>query len=159
MPHIAQQLPPTSRRVELHTAPHLNQAIRERTEAEVMRMERAEPEAIEARLRALDAEWDIERRLQLNASVASTLGLLLAATVSRRFLLLPAAVFGFFGQHALQGWCPPVPVMRRLGIRTTREIERERYALKALRGDFDQVPDTAAPVPERVRAALAAVDA
>jgi hypothetical protein len=26
--------------------------------------------------------------------------------------------------------------MRRLGIRSAREIERERYALKALRGDF-----------------------
>jgi hypothetical protein len=68
-------------------------------------------------------------------------------------------VFAFFAQHALQGWCPPVPVMRRLGVRTAREIERERYALKALRGDFDQLPDTAAPIEKRVRAALAAVDA
>jgi hypothetical protein len=145
--------------VELRTAPHLNQAIRDRTDAEVLRLEQAEPAALEARLRALDAEWDIERTLQLNASVASTLGLALAAAVNRRFLLLPAAVFAFFAQHALQGWCPPVPVLRRLGVRTAREIERERYALKALRGDFDQLPDTAAPVEERVRAALAAVDA
>jgi hypothetical protein len=62
-------------------------------------------------------------------------------------------------QHALQGWCPPLPLLRRLGVRTQQEIERERYALKALRGDFDAVPGTSAPVPERVRAALAAVDA
>lgn len=159
MPDLAHHLPPTSRRVELRTAPHLNQAIRDRTDAEVLRLEQAEPAAIEARLRALDAEWDIERTLQLNASLASTLGLLLAAAVNRRFLLLPAAAFAFFAQHALQGWCPPVPVMRRLGVRTAREIERERYALKALRGDFDRLPDTAAPIEERVRAALAAVDA
>jgi hypothetical protein len=35
-------------------------------------------------------------------------------------------------QHALQGWCPPVPVLRRLGYRTQPEIEEERCALRAL---------------------------
>jgi hypothetical protein len=45
-------------------------------------------------------------------------------------------VQGFFMQHALQGWCPPLPVFRRLGFRTQYEIEQERYALKAIRGDF-----------------------
>jgi hypothetical protein len=41
-----------------------------------------------------------------------------------------------------------------------REIERERYAIKALRGDFDSVPKPDnAPASERVRAALVAVDA
>mgnify|MGYP006201292969 CR=1 FL=1 len=61
--------------------------------------------------------------------------------MDRRFLLLPAAVFTFFGQHALQGWCPPIPIFRRLGVRTHREIARERYALKALRGDFSELPE------------------
>jgi len=32
----------------------------------------------------------------------------------------------------LQGWCPPVPVLRRMGIRTQSEIERERCALTSL---------------------------
>ena len=45
-------------------------------------------------------------------------------------------VGGFLLQHAVQGWCPPVPVFRRLGVRTQTEIDEERYALKALRGDF-----------------------
>lgn len=31
---------------------------------------------------------------------------------------------------------PPVPVLRRCGVRTRREIDEEKYALKALRGDF-----------------------
>src|SRR5438874_9255842 len=35
--------------------------------------------------------------------------------------------------------CPPVPVLRRKGVRTRREIDAERYALKALRGDFSSV--------------------
>ena len=45
-------------------------------------------------------------------------------------------VQGFFLQHGVEGWCPPLPIFRRLGIRMQAEIEAERYALKALRGDF-----------------------
>jgi hypothetical protein len=48
---------------------------------------------------------------------------------------------GFLLQHALQGWCPPVSLFRRLGVRTSAEIEQERYALKALRGDFQNIPE------------------
>jgi hypothetical protein len=80
------------------------------------------------------------------------LGLALATTVNSKFVLLPAGVLGFFAQHALQGWCPPIPVFRRLGVRTQREIERERYALKALRGDFDVVPAKGRCADERASA-------
>lgn len=152
-------LPPTTQRVQRHSAPQLNEAIRRRADAEMVRLEGASADEIARRLQALDREWDVERLLQTNASVIVLLGLALARTVDRRFLLLPAAVFGFFGQHALQGWCPPIPLFRRLGVRTQGEIERERHALKALRGDFDAVPAPGeAPANERVRAALAAVD-
>jgi hypothetical protein len=157
---IVEQLPATTTRVESHTSAELNRAIRERTDARLAALEGTGPERIEVRLRELEAEWDVERALQTNASAIVLAGLALGATVDRRFLLLPAAVFWFFAQHALQGWCPPIPVFRRLGVRTMREIERERFALKALRGDFDGVPAAAtAPTAERVRAALAAVDA
>lgn len=102
----------------------------------------------------------MERLLQANASTLAMAGVLLGAKVDRRFLLLPAAVFSFFGQHALQGWCPPIPLFRRMGVRTRREIERERHALKALRGDFDAIPSVdAANAGERIRALLRAVDA
>jgi hypothetical protein len=157
--NITDRLPATTHRVELHTAPELNETIRQRADAAVVRLEAASPAEIEQRLKALDREWDVERLLQTNASVVVLLGLALASTVNRKFLLLPVGVFGFFAQHALQGWCPPIPVFRRLGVRTQREIERERYALKALRGDFDQVPtQDAVQINERVRAALASVD-
>jgi hypothetical protein len=49
-------------------------------------------------------------------------------------------VASFLLQHAVQGWCPPVSIFRRLGVRTMREMDEERYALKALRGDFAGVP-------------------
>lgn len=152
-------LPPTARRVEENSDPAINEGIRERTDAEVVRLEGASDEEIVQRLRELDREWDIERTLQANASVLAMTGVLLGAKVNRWFLLLPAAVFSFLGNHALQGWCPPIPLFRRMGVRTQREIERERYALKALRGDFDEVPaPSAAPEGERVRAVLRAVD-
>jgi hypothetical protein len=53
---------------------------------------------------------------------------------------------------AVEGWCPPVPILRRLGFRTSYEIEEERQALKALRGDFEGVSKAAKPS----RAALVA---
>jgi hypothetical protein len=93
--------------------------------------------AVADRLAELDAEWDIERTLEANAASVSLIGLGLGATVDRKWFALPAVVAAFLLQHALHGWCPPLPVLRRLGFRTAREIDYERYALKALRGDFE----------------------
>lgn len=39
--------------------------------------------------------------------------------------------------HGTKGWCPPLPLFRSYGVRTRSEIEREKYALKYLRGDFE----------------------
>ncbi len=66
-------------------------------------------------------------------------------THDRRWAFLPLVVTGFLLQHATQGWCPPVPIPRSLGFRTHVEIERERHALKAIRGDFDDLPEKRAP--------------
>jgi hypothetical protein len=156
---MANVLPATSTRVERSTRPSVNGEIRAATDALVTRLEGAEPVELQARLHELDREWDIERLLQANASILVVLGVTLGHALDRRFLLLPAAVFTFFAQHALQGWCPPIPLFRRWGVRTMREIERERHAIKALRGDFDEVaPPGGADRDARVRAALAAVD-
>jgi len=133
--------PTTVDRVPLHTTQSANNAIRRQTEQNIARLRHAGPSAIQRRLEELDAEWDIERVLEANAATAVLVGTTLGATVDRRFFALPAVVAGFLLQHAVQGWCPPLPVFRRLGFRTSTEIERERYALKALRGDFNDVDD------------------
>ncbi len=156
---IADALPPTALRVERHTSPRLNERLRSRANERIAQIVRGDDHGIEGRLRELDAEWDIERRLQLNASALVTLGTALGIGVDRRFLLLPALVLFFLGQHALQGWCPPVPLFRRMGTRTQGEIERERMALKALRGDFERLESRGPEPGQRARAALAAVDA
>ena len=128
-------LPSTAARVSDNTAPEVNAAIRRRTQANLAYFAQ-HPEEIPDRLDELDREWDIERVLETQASSLSLLGTVLGATVDKRFLVLPAVVAAFLLQHAVQGWCPLVPVLRRLGVRTQGEIEAERYALKALRGDF-----------------------
>jgi hypothetical protein len=132
-------LPGTSERVPSNTDRAINDRIRQETEARIA-WYTGRPEEIQRRLDELEREWDIERTLEVNGSVLALTGLLLGATSGRKWLLLPTAVVGFCLQHALQGWCPPLPLFRRLGIRTQREIDEERYALKALRGDFDDLP-------------------
>jgi len=79
----------------------------------------------------------MERAIEANAAVIALGGVVLGATLDREWLALPALVTIFLFQHAIQGWCPPVPVLRRLGFRTSYEIdEQERNALKAMRGDY-----------------------
>lgn len=133
-------IPSTVQRVPQHTAEYVNEQIRRQTEANVARYAAAGRETIDRRLAELDWEWDIERTLEANAATAVLVGVTLGALVDRRFFFLPAVVAGFLLQHAVQGWCPPMPIFRRLGIRTAREIDHERYALKALRGDFRNLP-------------------
>ena len=94
---------------------------------------------ISSSIAELDREWDVERYLALIAPTLSLTGIALAARGDRRWLALPAVVLSFLIQHAVQGWCPPLPLLRHAGIRTREEIERERYALKALRGDFEGI--------------------
>lgn len=138
---IKAHLPFTSLRMAEHTANRVNATIRRCTETSVQRYAR-HPAALHRRLAELDREWDIERPL-------------LATTADQRFVALPAAVVGFILQHAQQGWCRPLPILRRLGFRTQTQIHDERDALKALRGDFDQVPNDAETL--RANAALDAV--
>ncbi|MFD1862997.1 hypothetical protein [Planococcus chinensis] len=35
-------------------------------------------------------------------------------------------------QHAIQGWCPPLSVIRRMSVRTMKEIDQEKEALQEL---------------------------
>ncbi len=123
-------------RVRSNTSSETNRTIDQQMEACIARYAHAGPEVIEKRIRELEREWDIERWLEMNASSLAFIGLGLGVTHNKRWLVLPAVVLPFLFQHAVQGWCPPLPILRRMGIRTREEIDLEKYALKALRGDF-----------------------
>ena len=132
-------MPSTVNRVPSNTSAHINRQIHDQL-AERVRFYSTHPKQIPQRLKELDKEWDIERAIEANASLVALTGIGLAAAKNRLWLILPTFVTVFLFQHAVQGWCPPVPVFRRLGFRTAREIASERYALKAVRGDFDDLP-------------------
>ena len=134
-------LPSTVDRVPEQTATRVNERIRLRMRERVASLAAAGPAAVAARLEELDREWDTERTLEANAATLTAVGSALALLVDRRFAVVPLVVGGFLLQHALQGWCPPLPIFRRRGVRTQAEIEQERYALKAIRGDFAQFRD------------------
>ena len=51
---------------------------------------------------------------------------------SKKCFFATGIVGGFLLQHALQGWCPPVELFRRTGVRTTLKINHEKEALKNL---------------------------
>jgi hypothetical protein len=123
-------------RVRANTPVDVNWRIDQQIEENVRRYAEKSPEEIARRIWELEQEWDIERVLQMMASSLSLLGIALSLTRSKRWIILPGVVLSFLLLHAIQGWCPPVPVLRRLGVRTRDEIERERLALKALIGDF-----------------------
>ncbi len=129
-------MPTTRNRVPLHSPQDANERIRSEMAASIRYFGDHQQE-IPARLAELDREWDIERAIEANASALALAGVALAITHDRRWLVLPGLVAGFLLQHAVQGWCPPVPVLRKLGFRTSYEIEEERRALKALKGDFE----------------------
>ncbi len=139
--HLQDKLPATNTRVEQSSPRRVNDAIRAATERSVRRYADASKEEITRRIDELDREWDIERTLEMNAATLACTGAVLALTVNRRFAWISAVVTGFLFQHALQGWCPPVPMFRKRGMRTAREINQEKTALRILRGDFQPTSD------------------
>jgi hypothetical protein len=125
-------------RVRANTSEEINRRLDRELAARVRGYEEKSSGEISSRIDELDREWDMERWLETNASAIAFTGLVLGVTHSKKWLFLPGIVLPFLFQHAVQGWCPPVPVLRRLGVRTREEIDREKYALKVLRGDFEQ---------------------
>lgn len=95
---------------------------------------------IEQRLRELDEEWDLESVLEANASLVASLGTVVGAVVNRRLPSVPiswsAALVRLAANRLSQAG-----LLRRMGLRTSREIEIERLALRLLRGDLPSRSD------------------
>ncbi|MES2675771.1 MAG: DUF2892 domain-containing protein [Pseudomonadota bacterium] len=122
-------LPNTEQRVAQNTSARINMKIQQDILKSVSFYE-ANPQLILTRLKQLNEEWDIERVLETNASSLIVASSALGFVASKKFFAVPFIVGAFLLQHALQGWCPPLPILRRLGYRTTSEIQQERNALE-----------------------------
>lgn len=133
----AEPAPPRHDPVRDATDAATNARIDRETEAAIAWYRSRPAQELDARIDELGREWDIERWLATNASVLILTGLALGLRRGRGWLALPTVVASFLLHHALRGWCPPIVLFRRFGVRTRQEIDRELYALRALRGDFD----------------------
>ncbi len=118
-------------RVRRNTGPKINEKIDQKTEDNIQRFSRQGAAGIQERLWQLEKEWDIERALELTSGLNMLIGLTLAVTVNKKWALLSAISGAFLAQHALQGWCPPLPLLRYFGVRTRDEIQREKDALRS----------------------------
>ena len=128
--------PDEADRVRRNTSPDDLARIDAQIEQNIRAYSAMPAERLNQRIRDLEQEWSMERYLETNASIIGLTSAFLGLTVSRKWLLLTGTVMGFLMQHAVQGWCPPLPIFRKRGVRTRSEIDREMYALKAVRGDF-----------------------
>lgn len=97
------------------------------------------PAALSERLRALDEEPDLETVTSLALAGAGTAGLIFGFLGSRLWRLLAWISLPLLFEHARGNLQAPAHFLKSLGLRSRREIQDERNALKSLRGDFQHV--------------------
>lgn len=146
----------TATRVADNTADPQNRRIREQTARCAADSSSADRAAIDQRLAALQREWDVERVIEVEAPLTILSGLLLGTLVDRRLLGISGFAAAMLLLHNLQGWYPLLPVLRRAGVRSSREIHEEARALRRARGDFADVPPSGSPEDRALGAYLAA---
>jgi hypothetical protein len=144
-------------RVRRFTSPESLRRIEQQIERNVEYYGNQPDEVIAQRIEELKREWSINRMLQANVATVGFLGAILGLTSGKKWALLTLGAFSFFLFHGLRGWDPPLPLLRRIGVRTRSEIDREIYALKVARGDFRNLPSerkeyTPIPAKEIMRA-------
>lgn len=123
---------PTTIKVNLHTKPEINEKIQRKTRFNIEEYKSKSEEEIKERIRELDYEWDTERALETNFALIVVITAILGL-FGKRIWFLISGIAGFFMiQHAFQGWCPPLSILRRCGIRTAAEIIEEKESLKRL---------------------------
>lgn len=123
-------------RVRRYTSPELLRQIDEGIERNIQFYGAQPDHVIARRIEELHREWSMERCLQANIAGAGLLTGFLALSSNRTWGLLTGVALGFFLYHSLRGYDPPFAALRRMGVRTRSEIDREKHALKALRGDY-----------------------
>lgn len=129
--------PPTAKRAAFHTCNNVNQDIKNKTIGCINTYKNSGEAVLSDKIEKLNREWDTERVLETNAASVVLLSSMMGYKKKKCcWFLLTGAVGFFLLQHALQGWCPPLPVIRKLGVRTAEEMNQEKTVFKLIRGDF-----------------------
>ncbi|AKQ67708.1 hypothetical protein A176_004620 [Myxococcus hansupus] len=142
--------------VRAHAPLVVNRRIDEHVERCVRYMaEKGDRAEMSRYLERLEREWDVHRAVAVTTSALGLLGLLLGRRDGGRWRGLSTAAGALMLQHGLSGFSPLSELFRALGVRTRREIDLEKFAIKALRGDFERIPNEGGPM-ARANAALVA---
>lgn len=127
-----QLLPATTTKVNNNTPEYINEEIQRRIAANIRKYQAKDEEEIKKRIEELNSEWDTERVLETNLSAIVLLSSIFGITKSKAWMLVSGTASVFMIQHALEGWCPPLSLIRHFGIRTTEEINQEKNALEKM---------------------------
>lgn len=115
----------------------MNTEIRNQTLETINKYKDCTCNALSDKIESLNSEWDVERMIEAKAALMIIMTTYLGMKHCKAWFFLSSVIAMFLLSHSLQGWCPPVPLLRKLGVRTSEEIYNEKTALKVLRGDFD----------------------
>jgi hypothetical protein len=93
-------------------------------------------QAVSDRLLALEDEPDQETVATLAIAGSGILALAFGLLGSRLWRLLAWMALPLIFAHARGSLSAPCEFLKTLGLRSRKEIQEEKFALKALRGDF-----------------------
>jgi hypothetical protein len=100
----------------------------------------AGPQAIADRLHQLDREWSAGRMTKVTLGVLVVAGLALTALANPWWLILPAVGGFFLLQYLFSRTSWLGATFQEMGFRSGADIDQEKFALRALRGDFKNLP-------------------
>lgn len=119
-----------------HTSGEVQARIDTQTYANIRYFADKSSEELTRRIEELDREWTLDRALMSVVAGASLSGIALSRFSGPRWILLPVVGALFLLEHVLEGWFVSASLFRKMGFRTDREVQFEKYALRLLRGDF-----------------------
>jgi len=109
-------------------------------ECRVRKLAEAGPDAIGERLAHLDHAWTAGRASKAVTGVMIVVGLALGLTVSPWWFVLPAAAGIVLVEYLFTRQSVLGVAFRAMGLPSGADVEQEKLALKALRGDFQHLP-------------------
>lgn len=118
-------------RIRLHTIQGINEKIDRETMDNVLAFKKLPKDKrveISRRIEELNQEWDVDRVVMTNFAVVGGTTIL-RSLWKKKALGALAIQMSFLLYYAVKGWCPPLPIFRKLGFRTKSEIEREKNEL------------------------------
>ncbi len=129
--------PPTTKRIALNTNTATNANIKNSTLRRINIYKNSSDKILSDNIDKLNSEWDMDRIIEVRAASVVLASTIIGLTTNKKYWFMLSGTAGLFlMQHALQGWCPSAPIIRKLGIRTSEEINNEKIAYKMLRDDF-----------------------